>query len=72
MTRPLGQALGLVDWHVPQVLYVVTERCHTLVEVRHTHRRGSHVDAAAARTEIERRSNNCDLRSLHVNYGRRR
>ena len=39
--------LWLVDRHISQVLYLVTERCHALVEVGHTHRRGPHVNAAA-------------------------
>src|SRR5579864_1291388 len=65
MTGSLRQTLGLLHRYVAQVLHFVTQRSHAFIDVGHAHGGGPHVHAAPARAQVERRSDDGNVRLMH-------
>ena len=63
--RPLGSRLLLLHRDVSVILDFVAERRHARVEIGHAQRGGSHVDAAPVLPQVERRSDDGNVRARH-------
>ena len=60
---PSGYALRLRHRDVAQVLHLIAERRQPGIQIRHAHRRRTHVDAAASRAQIQRRADDRDVQT---------
>ncbi len=63
--RPFGMSFGLGDGDVAQILHLIAERSDAGVEIGHANRGSAHIHAAAPGAQIERRSDDGDLRWSH-------
>ena len=58
---PSGQALGLLDRNVAEIFDVIAERVQPRVQIGHAHGRRTHIHAAAALAQVERRADDRDV-----------
>ena len=55
------RGFGLLHRDIAQILDLIAERGHARIQIGDAHRRGPHIDAAAALAEIERRADDRDV-----------
>jgi hypothetical protein len=63
-----GQTFRLVDYDIAQILGQIAQLGELLIEAGDAQGGGTHVDAAASRTQIHGRADNGDVRLTHGNY----
>ena len=63
--RPAGMRFGLVDQNVAEILHLVAQRGDFFVQAGQAHGGGSHIHAAASRTQVHGRADDGDVGLAH-------